>query len=400
MILSRGEGDGVSDGRAAKEGGLWTKSYLALLAVNLLLCFGFYMLPPTLPAYVKEIGGSNLQASLVFGMFSFTSLVMRIIAGSLVDAKGEKTIMLLGMVIVAACTVAFVWLPVNGILLLRCFQGAGWGMATAAIAAAVYKVVPEARRGEGGGYYSLTTIVSLSLTPMAAILLMNNLGFAHVMLLAGALVVAGVAGLAGGLARLPLPARPAAGRDISWESVFEKGAVLPSVLCFLLSVPLCGIMGFLLLFGKEVRLDNVWLFFVGYTAAILATRRFVGRLFDRRGHGVIILPGGILMILGLVTLANTASTPMLVAASLLYGLGYGAVQPSLQTWAVNRCPPDRKGAANGLFLSSIDLGYLVGSIPLAYVGGLDGYAAMYGYSAWVMVLFLAVYGLAVIKGQH
>ena len=70
------------------------------------------------------------------------------------------------------------------------------------------------------------------------------------------------------------------------------------------------------------------------------------------------------MIAGLVALSVTETTPMLVVSSLLYGIGYGAVQPSLHTWAVNRCPPDRKAAANGLFLSAIDLGYIVGAIVL------------------------------------
>ena len=81
----------------------------------------------------------------------------------------------------------------------------------------------------------------------------------------------------------------------------------------------------------------------------------------------------------------------MVASSLLYGLGYGAVQPSLQTWAVNRYPPDRKAAANGLFMSSIDLGYIVGAVALGHVMALQGYAMMYRYAALVMVLFVVVY---------
>jgi predicted MFS family arabinose efflux permease len=97
------------------------------------------------------------------------------------------------------------------------------------------------------------------------------------------------------------------------------------------------------------------------------------------------------MILGLIALSLTHSTAMLVGASLLYGLGYGAVQPSLQTWAVNRGPADRKAAANGLFMSAIDLGYLVGAVTLGQVAEVAGYAMMYGYSALAMLAFLAVY---------
>ena len=44
---------------------------------------------------------------------------------------------------IVATTAAFVWAPVTAILLLRSVQGIGWGFATAAIATAVYKTVPE-----------------------------------------------------------------------------------------------------------------------------------------------------------------------------------------------------------------------------------------------------------------
>ena len=144
-------------------------------------------------------------------------------------------------------------------------------------------------------------------------------------------------------------------------------------------------------FSREHHLPDVWAFFVGYALMILATRPFIGRLFDRKGHAIIVLPGTLAMIAGLVALSVTESTPMLVVSSLLYGIGYGAVQPSLHTWAVNRCPPDRKAAANGLFLSAIDLGYIVGAIVLGLVAESAGFAAMYRHSALALMAFIVLY---------
>ena len=380
---------------------LWTKSYISLLLINFLLCFGFYMLPPTLPAYVKQIGGSNFQASLVFGMFSSTSLVSRIIAGSIVESKGEKVIMFIGMSIVILCSVAFIWMPVNGILLLRSLQGIGWGIATTAIATAVYKIVPDEKRGEGSGYYSLTIIMSLSITPMVAILIMNNFEFKFVLITSAILTLAGTFIVTAGLFDTT-PMHTTANsnkRHITFKNVIEKGAILPSILCFLLSIPLCGIMGYLILFGQELHIENIWVYFIGYAVMILVTRPFMGKLLDKKGHAIIILPGIILMIFGLIVLSLTSSTTWLVISSLLYGLGYGAVQPSLQTWAINRCPEDRKGAANGLFLSSIDLGYILGSIILGYIAEIDSYAFMYRFSTIFLVIFLIIYGLALTKSQ-
>ena len=378
---------------------LWTESYVALLSVNLLLCFGFYMLPATLPAYVKQIGGTNFQASLVIGMFSIMSLVSRVISGTVVDAVGEKKVILAGIVIIAVTTLSFIWMPVDGILLLRSLQGIGWGMSTAAIATAVYQVVPEARRGEGSGYYSLTVIIALSLTPLVAILLMSSFHFSLVLSASALLTGSALLLLGKGLSALPLiDTEHRISRRITLRNVFEKGALLPSFLCFVLSVPLCGVMAYLVLFGRERHLENIWVFFIGYSTMILVTRPFIGRLFDRKGHAIIILPGCVAIIIGLLVLSLAQSTAMLVVASLWYGLGYGAVHPSLQTWAVNRCPADRKAAANGLFMSAIDLGYIVGAVALGEVAGRDGYAMMYRYSTLAMLVFLAVYLLDRAKG--
>ena len=356
---------------------------------NLLLCLGFYMLPSTLPAHVMELGGSNLEASLVIGLFSVMSLGSRIVSGTIVDAVGERRVVLFGIAVIIATTVAFAWAPVTAVLLLRAVQGIGWGLATAAIATAVYKTVPAARRGEGGGYYSLTVIVAVSLTPLVAILLLSRFDFVVLVVVSAALTSASTLVLKAGL-----PHRPAAQgerRQVSLTSVFERGALLPSALCFILSIPLCGVIAYMVLFGRERGLADVWVFFVGYATMVLATRPFVGRLFDRKGHAVIVVPGTLAMVAGLLALSAAEGTSMLVVSSLLYGLGYGAVQPSLHTWAVNRCPPDRKAAANGLFLSAIDLGYIVGAIALGFVAERAGFAAMYRYSALALVPFVALY---------
>jgi MFS family permease len=313
-------------------------------------------------------------------------------SGVVFDATGEKSIIWIGIASIAAATLLMIWMPVNGILLMRGIQGVGWGLATAAIATVVYKIVPESHRGEGAGYYALTVIVPVSLSPLAAIVLMDYFEFEKVLAVSALLTFAGLACLKQGLSTLAhhLP-DPTVSRGTLLTRVFERGAVLPSFLCFILSVPLCGVMAYIVLFGREQQVQHIWLFFVGHAVMILATRSMIGRLFDAKGHAAIILPGSAAMLLGLMALSQTRSVTLLVVSSLLFGLGYGAVQPSLQTWAVNRCPPHRKAAANGLFMSAIDLGYIVGSITLGLLAQSQGFAAMYLYAAGIMMVFMLIY---------
>ena len=376
---------------------LWTRSYVLMLFSNLFIYLAFYMLTPTLPAYAKATGGSNLEASLVVSTFSITSLLIRLFTGSIMDKIEIKPLLLAGAIILAGSTLSFIWLPLDAIIFVRIIQGIGWGLASTGTAAIFSDIIPEEKRGEGMGYYSLSMIISMALSPIFAIIIMNLYSFKNIAITSILLLLVGVLFFS----RVKLPKKTLLAskskKKFSLSDSFERKAALPSLLCFFLVITLCGIMSYIMLYGKELKLTSIWIYFVGYLSIILVTRPLVGKIFDKKGHNVIIIPGSISIIIGLILLSYTNSITTLIIASLFYGIGYGAVQPSLQAWAVNRSPNNRKGAANGTFLSSMDLAYTVGSILLGSVAGYKGYAVMYRFSSIFVVLLLILYTYKLIR---
>jgi len=370
---------------------LWTRSYILMLFSNLFIYLGFYMLTPTLPAYAKACGGSNFEASLVVSTFSITSLIIRLFTGNIMDKVEIKPLFLVGSIILAGSTLSFIWLPLGGIIFVRIIQGIGWGLASTGAATIFSDIIPVEKRGEGMGYYSLSMIISMALAPMVAIVIMNLYSFKNIAITSIALVVVGAILIS----QVKIPEKTfvesKAKKKFSLADSFEQKAALPSLLCFFLVITLCGIMSYIMLYGKELKITSVWVYFVGFIAVILVTRPFVGKIFDKKGHAVIIFPGSIAIIIGLILLSYANSIPALIMSSLFYGLGYGAVQPTLQAWAVNRSPNNRKGAANGTFLSSMDLAYTVGSILLGSIAAHKGYAIMYRVSSIFIVLLLIIY---------
>lgn len=377
---------------------LWTRSYVFLLLANIFIYLAFYMIVATIAGHTKDIGGTSLEASLAISIFSITSLVFRLVSGNAVDTLGKKPVALAGVLIMVISTLSYVWMPVAGLLIMRVLQGVGWGMTSAAIAAAFSDMVPSDRRGEGIGYYSLTMIVSMSMAPLVAIMIMNSTGFNIIIATSIALLVIGTPFLK--TSKIPETLSKAHGlkgkKIIEWNNLFEKRALLPSFLCFILVITLCAIMSYIYLFGKEIKMTNIWIYFIGHVSMVLITRPFIGRIFDKRGHVVVIIPGAISMLLGLFILSFANSTALLVIASLLYGLGYGATQPSLMAWAVNRSPAERRGAANGTFLCSMDLSFTIGPLILSYIADRSSYAVMYRLSTIFMVIFLVIYIVSVI----
>lgn len=378
---------------------LWTKSYILMLFSNLFIYLGFYMLAPTLPAYAKACGGSNLEASLVVSTFSITSLLVRLFSGSIMDKLQIKPLLLIGAVILGGSTLSYIWLPIDAIIFVRIIQGIGWGLASTGAATIFSDIIPQNKRGEGMGYYSLSMIISMALSPMLAIVIMNLYSFKNIAVLSILLVIIGSIFLAGVKTPKKKHNKVTGNKKFSLTDSFEKGAALPSLLCFLLVITLCGIMSYIMLYGKELKISSIWVYFVGFVSMILVTRPFIGKIFDKKGHTVIVIPGSISLIIGLIILSYAHSIPLLILSSLFYGLGYGAVQPSLQAWAVNRSPKDRKGAANGTFLSSMDLSYTIGSILLSSIAEKHGYAVMYRFSALFIIMLILIYSYKLIRAS-
>ena len=377
---------------------LWTGPYVSLLCSNLVVFVGFQMLVPTLAAYIRQLNGTNLSAGLALTAVAGAALVSRSVFGMVIDRIGRKPVLLAGAVVLLVTNLLLYVVPsILAICAIRFVQGLGWGMITTALATIVSDLVPEQRMGEGIGYLAVSNVLATSISIIVGIWLMNLFGFVVMLGFSTAcFVVALVLCLRTGVVPFHRNDRAVPARNL-WSALFEKRAVLPSFLCFLHSVAFSGIMTFIMLFGTESGIRHIFVYFIGHVLAIMVSRPFVGRVYDRIGHSVIIVPGVLSMIIGLVLLSHSHAVPLLVVASVFYGLGFGAVQPSLQAWAINRSPFDRKGAANGTFLCSIDLGYGIGGVLMGSVASLTSYAVMYGLSPLFLVLLLAIYVTALMQ---
>src|SRR5690625_7340533 len=81
----------------------------------------------------------------------------------------------------------------------------------------------------------------------------------------------------------------------------------------------------------------------------------------------------------------------MIIAGALFGFGFGAVQPALQAWAVDKAPENRKGMANATFFSFFDLGVGVGAILFGQLAFMFNYGIIYIVSACSVLMALLFY---------
>lgn len=76
---------------------LWTKSFI-LMTVGLLFLFtAFYMMYPTLPLFIKQMGGDEAQVGLSMGAFMLSAVIFRPIVGELLDRFGRRPFIVWGL---------------------------------------------------------------------------------------------------------------------------------------------------------------------------------------------------------------------------------------------------------------------------------------------------------------
>lgn len=108
---------------------LWTKPFMT---ISMLFLFtGFYMLLPTLPLFIKHIGGSESQVGLVVGAFMLSAVILRPIIGGLLDRYGRRPFILCGLLIFTLAMYFYSWVGGVFVLLgLRILQGLSWAVST------------------------------------------------------------------------------------------------------------------------------------------------------------------------------------------------------------------------------------------------------------------------------
>lgn len=170
------------------------------------------------------------------------------------------------------------------------------------------------------------------------------------------------------------------------SAIFERSSIRPAIVMFFVSTAYGSIVSFLSIYALEKEIANIGLFFLIYAAAMLVTRPIFGRLVDRLGFNATMYPGLILLVIAMVILSQASTMLSFLFVALLYGIGFGAVQSSLQTLAVIYAPKDRLGAANATFFTGFDGGIGFGSIVAGIVSSALGYNWMYLTFAFFPIL--------------
>lgn len=369
---------------------IWTLDFILICLANFFIFLGFQMTLPTLPLFVKELGGNDQMIGLIVGVFTFSALLLRPFAGIALETKGRRFVYMSGLLVVVLSVGTFSFTGnILLLLLIRIIQGAGWGFSTTASGTIATDIIPPKRRGEGMGYFGLSGNIALAFGPSLGLTLAEKISFTELFLICAGL----------GLVALLLSAK------IKFKKVeelpekaiapkfdfYEKTALKPSILIFFITFTFGGIATFLPLYAAEKNVDGIEWYFLVYALFLMISRTFAGKIYDTKGHLYVFLPGTFLIFFAMLLLSWLHNLFVLLFAAAIYGFGFGTVQPALQAWSVEEAAMNRKGMANATFFSFFDLGIGLGAIIFGMLGELFHYGVIYLTAAGSVSLSMIYY---------
>lgn len=387
---------------------LWTKQFVTLTLASFLLFLNLQMLLSTFSMHIKSnLYGGDIHVSLATSTFAVTAIVARLMTGRWISRWSKDHVLTVGLV-VAAVSTALAALPntIMPLLLMRAIYGLGFGIGSTIIPTLVSQIIPPKRMGEGIGYFGLSTSLAMSIGPATGMSIMKESGFTTLAIVgAGAVVCMFPMLFISGAYRLTrkstisisqLAANENKGEAMRAESkqpnakrsIWRFPVYFPAVLNALLSITYSGILSFIAVYGEQLHLSQVGLFFLFNALTILMVRPIAGKIFDRKGPILVLIPAAIFVIVSMVLLSYTTDMKLLIASALLYGIGFGSIQPTLQAWMLRSASKEEYGVINGMFYNSTDVGVSLGAMLLGVIVTFTSYDMMYRLSSIFMIIFV------------
>ncbi|MCQ6282256.1 MFS transporter [Bacillus sp. EB600] len=377
---------------------IWTRDFVFILFANFFVFLGFQMTLPTIPLFVKQLGGNDQLIGFVVGIFTFSALLLRPFAGHALESKGRGFVYLLGLSIFVVSIGSYAFaMSILFLFVMRVVQGVGWGFSTTASGTIATDLIPAKRRGEGMGYFGLSGNIAMAFGPSLGLGLTSMLSFTSFFFICAGCGLAALI-LSSRITYKKVEQKPKKKADEKFD-FYEKTALQPSLLLLFITVTFGGIATFLPLYTAEKHIAGIQWYFLLFALAVLVTRLFAGKLYDKRGHQAVVIPGALLIFAAMLLLAWLPDTAMLCLAAIFYGLGFGSVQPALQAWAIDKAPMNRKGMANATFFSFFDLGIGIGAMVFGQIAHLLGYRSIYLASSLSVFISMVLYLFLLFKNR-
>ena len=384
---------------------LWNRSFIFCVLNNLFLFTYYFAFLTILPVYImKSLGGSVQEAGLALTLFLISSIAIRPFSGLIIQKIGTKLSFRGSELLFVLFAFSYLFADQLWILLLvRFIHGIWFSVLTTVAVPVANEFIPEHRKGEGMGYYVMSTNLAVVFGPFIALIVLQYSDFMTLFKVLTAIVCVGFifclmipmqnAQITSTEKKLAHEAQSSTQKTaFSLHDILELKAVPIGLVALFTAFSYSSIMSFIAAYTESKQLfAYVSLFFIIFAISMIVVRPWVGKWFDRKGASSVIYPSFIFFTIGLVIVSFMSNQWILWLSAVFIGIGYGSLFPCFQTVAIQSVPKERMGHAIATFFTLFDFGMAMGSVVIGILIAQFGYSPTYLLCALITVLTLFLY---------
>jgi MFS family permease len=364
---------------------LFTPGFFVMCGFTFTVFLSAFQLLPTAPFHIIDLGGSTFASGLFLGFLTYASAFSAPITGSFADRAGQRRILIVTSLALAVFSIVYAVLTdIRWMLALAILHGIFWSGLLSASSAYMTAMLPEHRRAEGIGYWGLSTLLAVAVSPSVGFWIYRR-GWLWLCVFAAALNLC-MAAIAWRLKEHPRA--PAAHGAHAPTGLLEWRVLIVSVTLALYSFGYGGITSFAAMYADANGVTPKGLYLTALAIVILATRPVLGRLGDRFGYKQVFVPCLVLITCGMALLAVEGTRAWMLASALVFGIGYGTAYPTYVGYVMRGVRADRRGAAFGAILAAFDTGIGTGSTTMGWIIERHGFSSAFGVAALLSALAL------------
>jgi MFS family permease len=343
------------------------KNLVVIFLAGILFWTSMASLLPTIPPYVRSIGGSPEQVGIVMGAFAIGLLAFRSWMGKFADKNGRRRVVQLGLLVAAIVPIFYATLPPIPVMTaLRAIHGISIAAFTTGISALISDLAPAQHRGEIIGYMTLVNPLGLSLGPILSIWLGGQYGYRVIFIAAAALAMLGLISTIQLKEAATFLSAQKADRNVVaatippipfWRLMTSERVRIPTITLFMCGAMFGTLAAFLPLLIEDRQLAmSAGLFYTVAAIASFMCRLQVANTVDRYGRGLFISIGLLCYALSMVCLFISSNSGLVFLAAILEGAGSGIVLPTIIALLADRSQIKERGSIFGAAWIGFDLG--------------------------------------------
>ena len=378
------------------------RKILVLYALAFLATLGYGIMIPTLSVHAHALGADHAAIGVIISACAAAQLLTQIPMGRLSDRIGRVALMVAGfcLMALAATLFHFATIPVQFVA-LQALAGVGAGCLWPPLMAMLTDNVDPAARGTLMGIFNTVFFLGVGIGPLAGGVIAGTYGhdavfnaWTGVALLGAVLCFAAIkeSALEKRAAAAAVRTSVAAGAPLikpGFWSTFAAGCVIRSRggVCTSFNNALLPLYAIALFEATPAMIGSI-MFIHGLGMAFFNIPG--GMMSDRLGRRLPALAGSLIATAGVLWYSAATGYWALFAAVGLAGAGNAFSTPAVAALTADVCDPRRRGEAFGYFLTSFNLGMVLGALVFGFVSealGLWGAVFAWGVTSFALSLF-------------